>query len=112
MAHLTKALMMLRRYCSGQSLAALRQKPRLVGLTWTSVEKLLVFMATSQPQQDTSNTIPLYYKNYMSSAYKDDEKALKKIIREELSRDRQLPPAPQLRCDWLTRQCYYHDRTQ
>ena len=43
-ARLTKELMTQRRYFSGHSLAALRQKPRFVDFTYTSVVKLVVLL--------------------------------------------------------------------
>ena len=38
------------------------------------------FVAQPPPQQETHNVIKLYYKNHMSSSYKEEEKCLKKII--------------------------------
>ena len=42
------------------------------------------FMEQDTKQNITSTEIQLYYKNHMSPAYKEDEKALKKIIKENV----------------------------
>ena len=41
-------------------------------------------MDAQPPTQEPNNIVHLYYKNHMSSAYKEDERAIKKIIKENV----------------------------